>query len=93
MKTYCIALARVVTDMVPDGEPYRADLGYGPTWISEERAVSLIWLNEGTEEDVAKAQSWVSHKDQADQGWQVFTFPVNEADPLGAAKQKVLPTR
>ncbi len=43
-----ITLARLVTDMVPDGEPFQADLGQRPNLIPVQRAEALVWLLRGT---------------------------------------------
>lgn len=65
-----------------------------PAFRPEKTALACVWLNLGTDEDLAKAHAYAERenaKRSAGEGpIQVYTFPTSEPDPLGRSKQKVL---
>jgi len=80
-----IVLARVVREHVLDKEG-RLDLGQRHQFKEVPAAQSLMWLNEGTEQDVQKA---VAYAEETGDDWTVLTYR-GEPDPLGRAKADVL---
>jgi hypothetical protein len=83
-----IVLAWTVEDRVWDGEPYARDLGAAPGWKTVQRPLACVWLNKGTEADMAKAKAHA-----AQEGAQVLTFPEGTEDPLGLAREVIFLTR
>jgi hypothetical protein len=51
------------------------------------RPYSMIWLREGSEEDVVKAQQFATKT-----GYRVFLYPPSDPDPLEHARHDVLDT-
>jgi hypothetical protein len=49
------------------------------------RPYSMIWLREGTEEDVVKAQEFADKT-----GYRVFLYPPSDPDPLEHGRHDVL---
>lgn len=44
---------------------------------------ALVWINDGGDEDVERAQAFAY---SADENWRVFELPLSEDDPIGATK-------
>ena len=79
-----IVLARVEQEpfIVKQGQ---IDLGKPHTFGLRDKAVAMVWVNSGSEHDVAKAEEFARAND-----YRVFTYPWNEEDPLGRAKADAL---
>lgn len=82
-----IIIAWTETVMVPDGRPYKVDLGYLPTMKEVKEAKAVCWLLEGDDSDVKKAEA---HAKNMSSTGRVFTFPTNHEDPMGEAKRLIL---
>lgn len=54
---------------------------YYPEFVAKRVVKALVWLNEGTAADVAKAERYA-----AQEGYTVLTFPLSERNPLEAAR-------
>lgn len=82
-----IVLAKVeMTGLEPTGAMERFDgVNYRPQMRVAPRAAALVWLNEGTDADLAKAKAYATTE-----GYEVLTFPTTEEDPLGLARAAVL---
>jgi hypothetical protein len=65
----------------------RTDLGERPVIREVTIVKALVWLNEGTAADVVKAHAYADPR-----GSKVFTYPLDTADPLGAARKAMLKT-
>lgn len=53
--------------------------------IQYSRPYSMIWLREGTEEDVVKAQAFAGRT-----GYKVFLYPPNDPDPLEHGRHDIM---
>ena len=82
MKT--IVLARIeMTGVRETGRLVRFDgYNYRPETESTPEPNAMIWLNEGTESDEAKASAFAQRE-----GYTVFTFSTCEREPLESAKK------
>jgi len=65
----------------------RTDLGERPVFRDVTVVKAVVWLNEGTATDVVKAHAYADPR-----GYKVFTYPLDTADPLGAARKAMLKT-
>jgi len=65
----------------------RSDLGERPVFRDVTVVKAVVWLNEGTAADVAKAHAYADPR-----GYKVFTYPLDTADPLGAARKTMFKT-
>jgi hypothetical protein len=79
-----ICLARVEQDQVVV-KAGRIDLGERHTFASVDRPVAMIWINAGDDADVERAQTYAARE-----GYQVFTYPTSEPEPLVRARLDVL---
>ena len=61
------------------------DLGERPALTLGMVAKTMLWLTEGTADDVASAERYA-----VAEGYRVFTFPMSEPDARGAAAKLVL---
>jgi hypothetical protein len=66
------------------GRTVTRDMNCFPEFIACEKAHSAMWLNDGTDEDVKKAEAYAKA-----QGYKVFAF-TGEADPRGKAEKLVM---
>ena len=84
----CITVAWTEGQQVPAEDPntVRIDLGVRVKMRTVQTPRAVVWLLNGTPEDVAKAEAWAATQP----GHVVETWPVGIADPLGAAKVKVI---
>lgn len=68
-----------------------------PKFVPEKEALVCVWVNVGTEKDLAKAHAYAERENKkrsAGEGpIRVYTFPTSEADPIGRSKQKLLRLR
>lgn len=71
-----------------DIQATRVDLGERPTFVEVQRPLAVVWVRNGTDEDVAKCRC---HADAQDNGALVFTYPASETDPIGRAKSDLMP--
>lgn len=58
---------------------------YKPETEAAPQAVAMVWLNEGTREDLEAAQKFAKAE-----GYRVFCFPTSERDPLAVAKSNMM---
>jgi len=84
----CITVAWAEGQQVPAEDPatVRIDLGVRVKMRTVQVAHAVVWLLSGTAADVAKAEAWAATQP----GHVVETWPVDIADPLGAARAKVI---
>ncbi len=82
-----IVLAKVeMTGIRETGEFERFDgVNWRPVTESAPQAKALVWMNEGTLSDLAKARTFARSE-----GYSVLTFPRDEADPLGQARVEIM---
>jgi hypothetical protein len=64
----------------------RVDLGERPTFEPVSIPKAAVWVSNGTEEDVTRAESFA---ESFGQGARVFTFHDGE-DPIAASKAAIL---
>ncbi|MFA5559931.1 MAG: hypothetical protein WDA59_10865 [Methanofastidiosum sp.] len=77
-----IVLARLDSDFII--EKYgRTDLGEHHKYKEIKKPVSLMWLNNGTKEDIKKAKQYAEKE-----GYKIFTYN-NEKDPLQKAREDI----
>jgi len=94
MKTITIAWLEQNGDLEFTGRHVKGHDGVN--WVPETRTVdkarACIWLNEGTAEDLRKAEAYSkTNSAQSDSPMvRVYTFPTNCEDPLGESKRKLL---
>lgn len=69
------------TKLVPTGLTVTRDRNLFPQFTTDWEGRAAIWLNRGTAVDVAKATTFA-----ASDGHKVFTYPIDERDPLGRAR-------
>lgn len=81
MHTIVIAWAEQ-TALVPTGRHVMRDMNWFPEFRAEWEGKAAMWLNRGTDSDVAKAKRYA-----ASEGRTVYTFPTDERDPLGKARE------
>lgn len=62
----------------------RTDIGELNKFDTVYVPVTCIWLNEGTEEDVASAREYALKNN-----YRVLCYPLGETDPLGHAKTDI----
>lgn len=62
----------------------RVDIGQAHTFRDIKVPVAVVWLNDGTDADVAEAEKFAKTE-----GYTVFCYE-GEADPLGRAKQDIV---
>lgn len=90
MKTIVIAWV-TITGLKNTGEMERFD---GINWRYKtevcEEAKAVIWMNEGTAEDVKKAKSYLKANFDDAVKKKVFVFETSEDDPLGKAKTLIV---
>jgi hypothetical protein len=79
-----VVLAKIEQDMIV-AAPYRADLGQRPKMQAVSRPVAVMWASECDAADYDSACRYA-----ATEGYQVFCYGQDEADPLGRAKADVL---
>lgn len=65
----------------------RTDLGERPVIRDVTIVKACVWLNEGTAADVEKAHAYADPR-----GYEVFTYPLDVADALGATHAAMLAT-
>ena len=70
------------TKLVPTGRHVMRDLNWFPEFKTDWEGKACMWLNKGTESDLAKAKAWAETE-----GKSVYTFPCNERKPLDRARQ------
>lgn len=81
-----IVLARVeMTGRRDTGEFERHNGNWYPKYVDCERAVALVWLNEGGVADIRRASE---HADR--EGYTVLLYTTTEKDPLGKARKAIL---
>lgn len=78
-----IVLARIEEDFRVK-ELRRADMGERPIMEAVPKPVACMWLNNGSDADVAKAQAYARAE-----GYTVFTYK-GSRDPLTQAKKDVM---
>jgi hypothetical protein len=79
-----IVLGKLVTELeVTSTDGY--DLGKRPKTREVKRPQTIMWLREGTYEDVLKAQAHAKSED-----YKVFLYITSESDPLGQAKKELM---
>jgi hypothetical protein len=71
----------------------RRDLGERPELEKFNVGKAAMWLNRGTDADVAKARAYARAESDSDKTIHVFVYPSSVKDPLGAAKKDVLRMR
>jgi len=71
---------------VDDWADVRVDLGERGEFETIDRPRAAMWLIEGTDADVEKAQA---HARTISESARVFTYASDERDPLGAAKRAI----
>lgn len=85
LKTIVLARAEM-TGIRETGAMHRPD---GVNWVPEietcKRPVAMVWLNEATAADAAKAHAFANAE-----GYRVFEYPLSERDPLTKAKNAVM---
>ena len=81
MELFTIVLAKMKSDFVIE-EYGRIDIGEPHKYKEVFYPVSLIWINEGTNQDLLKAKVFAEEN-----GYNVFIYDINEADPIKRAKE------
>lgn len=61
----------------------RVDLGERHTWRAVKVPVAVMWLQDGTEADRAKAEQYAARE-----GYRVFCYS-GESDPLNRARREI----
>jgi hypothetical protein len=84
-KTIVIAWAE--SEMIWDGESFAADLGKAPKFVEVVKPKAMVWLLEGNEEDLQKAQDYASGNVP---GSKVFAYATSEVKPLERARREIL---
>ena len=82
----CIVIAWSV-DEVRLVRERRTDLGERPEMATVREGRACVWLNEGTADDVAKAEAYL-RETQPD--GRVFVFATGEADVLAKARAAIV---
>ena len=81
-----IVIARLDEETVIS-ELGQIDIGRPHKFKSVPKPLAAMWLSEGgNETDLEKCRAYVL---KINDGWQVFTYPQTENDPLGRAKKDV----
>ena len=62
----------------------RTDIGERHKFETVYIPVTCIWLNEGTQEDIAAAREYALKNN-----YRVLCYPLSESDPLGRAKTDI----
>lgn len=68
----------------------RIDIGERHTFKMVRVPKAVMWLNRGSEKDLATAILYAAQQSTPQQPHHVFTYPTSERDPLGRAKKDVL---
>ena len=86
-KTITIAWTEEVWRATESADSVRIDLGVRVKGEMTRTAYSLVWLLNGTPDDVVRAEAWA-----ATQGGShlVETWPLDISDPLTAARESIL---
>ena len=84
-----IVVAWTVTEQrVVDPHLTRVDLGELHTFRDVQSPRACVWLLTGDESDRDRAQAFID-SDYPETG-KVYTFPADEADPLGKARKQIV---
>lgn len=88
--TIVIAWTEDEQEIAPGQKPWRHDLGERPKLVDVKKPRAVVWVNDGSDADAAKAREYVK-KAHPGTG-QVFLYPTTEKDPLGKARRDVVTT-
>lgn len=88
-----IVVAWTVEDVVSIGPDRGADLGRRREVKTGPVARAAMWLNRGTQGDVAAAEAYARTVDSHDRPAQVYVYPTSERDPLGMARKAIMAGR
>jgi hypothetical protein len=72
------------TKLVPTGQMVMRDRNYFPEFELEWEGKACVWVNEGTREDLRKAEEYACRE-----GWTVFCFLVDKSKALAIARRRV----
>jgi hypothetical protein len=86
--TVVVAWTEDEQKIAPNQKAWRHDLGERPKFVDVEKAHAAVWINRGTQADLAKAHAYIQKTYPAT--GHVFTYPVTEKDPLGRARRDIL---
>jgi hypothetical protein len=88
MATRCIVVAWTVVEPEWDGRMVARDLGQRPRFVDVTRARACVWALRGDEVEIVKAERFIA-REHAESG-RVFSYPVDEAEPIERAKREIL---
>lgn len=84
------AIIIVVARLVEDSRLVKAgqiDIGKPHIFETYMRPEACMWANEGSEEDLRKAQEWAGKN-----GYRALVYAMGENDPLGRARKDIAET-
>jgi hypothetical protein len=86
MRLRTIVLAKVTnTGFRFTGDATKRDGNYFPEFVVHPEPKACVWLNQGSEQDLINAGKYAKEN-----GFEVFTFCLNEPYPLRLAKNKIM---
>ncbi len=85
--TVVVAWTEDTQEIAPGQKTWRHDLGERPKLVDVKKPHAAMWVNAGSQADIASANRWIA-KDHPDTG-RVFVYPTTESDPLGRARRNV----